>query len=318
MHALLSAFALFAVPLVSRAAGPSHAAVRTRPAQEVLEPTGDIADTATAAHVDATPRVSVVALIPEGDMRTCPPAAISSESPVLPTVAHLLAAAQAGESTEVREAALEAMLTCLHAPLLEFSLGRLRRCRDAADLAADVAQETLIRLAKSAATCRATTEAQVVAWALTVARHVLADYWRSPARRLAAAERAADTLAECADAGAIEDEWRALSTSFEESAGHPDAESRGAVILQRLAVEALDAYDATRSGLAALCWTRLVAGAEWADAARDGGTTTDGLRRRWQRAQATLRRDVLRRVAALEAADRRAAEAFLSRCGVAP
>ncbi|WP_284352670.1 sigma factor [Roseisolibacter agri] len=198
--------------------------------------------------------------------------------------------------------------------MLRFVRDRVRRRRDAEDLAADVAQETLIRLARGAPTCRAQTDPQVLAWALTTAQHVLIDTWRSPEWRLAGA-RASGPAGASGRAAAGDAEWAALAQSYEESAGRvPDVEPAYALLL-RLAVEACDA---ARDGVATLCWTRLVAGAEWAQVAAACNTSETAVKRRFQRAQAAMRREVWRRVATLGPSDQAAVRAYLFRRGLLP
>ena len=213
-----------------------------------------------------------------------------------------------GPTTSDAEAALEELLAQLYEPVLQFVRNRARRHRDGEDLAADIAQETLIRLARAAEDCRAVTNTQVLAWALTTARHVLIDAWRSPEWRLAGARGPASEAAS-------EAEWHTLAQSFEESAGHASEVTPACAILLRLAVEACDA---ARDGVAALCWTRLVAGADWAQIAGTFGTTEYAIKRRFQRAVGSMRRDVLRRVATLDQSEQTAVREFLLQRGLLP
>lgn len=98
--------------------------------------------------------------------------------------ASVIAAASGGEDSSGHASAddaFEALLAALYAPVRSFLLRRLRSFPDAPDLAEDVTQEALLRIARGIAGCRATTDRQVMAWALTTAHHTLANTLRSRA-----------------------------------------------------------------------------------------------------------------------------------------
>ncbi|MES2178516.1 MAG: sigma-70 family RNA polymerase sigma factor [Gemmatimonadota bacterium] len=173
------------------------------------------------------------------------------------------------------ESSLERLLTELYQPIKRFAVARLGRFADSEEIAADVAQETLFHLARSYRQCTATTVGQLMQWALVSARRVLIDMLRSPGSGLAA--RAIST----------ELSRVIVSETFQESIGGREEFSTAREEMLRLAVET---YDQMPEPAAALLWWRLVAGQDWTEIARIFGTTRSGAKRRFQRAQNTLRR----------------------------
>jgi RNA polymerase sigma factor (sigma-70 family) len=184
-------------------------------------------------------------------------------------------------------AALTDLLSALGELLVRYGERRLRRFPDAHDAAHDVAQETLLRVARGAGACAATTDARFLAWVLAIARHVLADEIRSPGRRLHVRPAAADLLG--ADARLATDAW---------ARGPAERPPR------RLARIVRAAYDALPPTTAELLWMRVEGGASWPEVAAAFGTTPAGAKRRFQCAQRRLRRAVLLRAATLSAQER--------------
>ena len=189
--------------------------------------------------------------VPPGAMSTpnicAPPAPRRTEGDGSASLANLLAVVRDGASTSgdaaPREQALEELLTALHTPVLNFARRRLERARDAGDEAADVAQDVLVRLAGGAARCRAVTDAQVLAWALTTTRHVLTDRWRSSGRGEVRLVPATEVGTGCERMA--EEEWMALAQSFEESAGGLPERRPAYEALLRVAAQACDTRPAT-------------------------------------------------------------------------
>lgn len=193
------------------------------------------------------------------------------------------------------DVALDALVERLY-PLCErFLARRLRSFRDAQDVAADAAQETMVRIATALDTCRAATDRELVAWVLVTARRTLIDMYRSPATGLAA---------------------RSLAVELDDDADVTDAPedgegARGAPRRTLLAL-ALQAYDALTNETAELLWWRLVGGAEWSEVAEQLATTPGGAKRRFQRAQTTLRRSVTALVSQLPPGQRAPVEALVA------
>ena len=173
------------------------------------------------------------------------------------------------------KSSLEQLLTELYRPVKRFAAARLNRFADSEEIAADVAQETLFHLARSYRQCTATTVGQLMQWALVSARRVLIDMLRSPGSGLAVR-----TIT-------MELSRVIVSETFQESIGGREEFSQVRETMLRLAVEA---YDQLPESAAALLWWRLVAGQDWTEIARIFGTTRSGAKRRFQRAQNTLRR----------------------------
>lgn len=216
------------------------------------------------------------------------------------TLSSLLRAAQAEDPAAPQ--ALETLLTQLHPMLIRFLAPNLRAWRDAADIVADVAQETLVRLAMGYSGCAATTDRAVRAWAFTVARHTLIDLLRSPSSGLMAREFSV-CLDEVQAADVVDRDIPRHVTSHE-----ADDATAPRTILLRLAVEV---YNDAAAETGELLWWRLIMGAEWSDVAAELGTTAAGAKRRFQRAQATLERQLLERVASLPAAQRERVQALI-------
>ena len=164
----------------------------------------------------------------------------------------------------------------------------------------DVLQEALFRIARDVPACRATTAAECWAWAITVAWHAAVDALAAPSAA-AALLRTAVPFGPAVDA---ETGWR----EFDAVSALLDAESDPHVRLARLAVAAQRSLS---DDSAAVLWLRLVQGATWDHVARATGTTPAGAKRRFQRAQATLRRAVLAAIARLPAAERAVLEQAL-------
>jgi RNA polymerase sigma factor (sigma-70 family) len=203
---------------------------------------------------------------------------------------------------DAADQALEDFLTALCPPLRQFARGRVRGWADANDVAEDVVQEALIRIAKAVRECRAETDAQVLGWARTTARHALIDMYRSPGSGLAARQLAQELIDDMAGYAA---------TQGEEA---PDRSSPALASLLKVVMAAYgDAVEATGE----LFWWRLIMGLEWSEIAERFSTSAAGAKRRFQRAQETLRREVVRRVDLLPAAERHEVLALLTRFGYA-
>lgn len=193
----------------------------------------------------------------------------------------LMVARGYGDAADI---ALEDLLTLLYAPVKRYCRARLYDATDAGDVAADAAQETMIRVAKSLRTCTADTDRQVHNWALTIARRVIIDIYRSVPEGSATGH-----LAEEAFQGAL------FGISMSESVGRRHSLSDPMECLLHTVV---DAYDDLSETTAELVWWRLIMGAEWIELGERFGTSATAARRRFQRAQEVMRREVLSRVRA--------------------
>lgn len=172
--------------------------------------------------------------------------------------------------------ALENFLAHIHPILFRYLL---RSMRDEREVAADLAQEALIRISVGLPKARATTRAQVIAWSLVVARNVAIDFLRALRREPAEY------------AGSLTD-----ASLIESTDGDHAPDFCMATLLSILRVAEGDLPDATRR----ILYLRLLEGAPWPSVAEEMGIAESAAKRRFQRAQARLRRQVLRRVTTLE------------------
>jgi len=171
--------------------------------------------------------------------------------------------------------ALEQFLTEVHPILLRYAV---RVLGDGRDLPADIGQEALIRIAEGLHQVRAESDAQVIAWCLTIARHLCIDWIRRLRR---------------------EPSYVGASTPEHTDQHVDDADSSPTMTLQYV-------FDLLRFCEAELptetrtiLYLRLVEGASWADTAHELGLPVTAAKRRFQRAQQSLVRRMLKRADAL-------------------
>lgn len=177
------------------------------------------------------------------------------------------------------EAALDEVLRNL-LPVLERYARWSLHPRAAADAVDDVVQRTAIRISRGIARCRADTEHQFLSWVLTVAKHVIHDF-RQAERREEVFRHPSDDFDQAAGQRAF-DAWH---HQWDEQLD--DAE--------RLLIEATAlACAAMPTDAVELIWHHVIEDASWEEAAKRLGTTAAGAKRRFQRAQRTLRRLILR------------------------
>ena len=179
--------------------------------------------------------------------------------------------------------ALERLLAEVHVHVHRYLARWLYRRRGWEDTIDDLAQETLIRIARGIDGCLAVNDAILLEWVRTVARNVGTDYLRS-----------------------MRDEWeqseflRDVSTTVDSEQWEREIEKwerevtdLGTSIMLRILgeVHATESEDAQ-----VLLWHRLVQGDEWGDASGAIGIPHTAAKRRYQRAQARLRLAVLKRI----------------------
>lgn len=162
--------------------------------------------------------------------------------------------------------------------------------------AEDVLHDALLLVATRAHQCRATTDRAAMKWMFSVARSALSDALRHNGPHHLS----------------LDDEQSPPdpSQTFDESIGHRAEGSPGLEILLRLVVDAgltLSADDAT------LMWMRLIADEDWATIGAAFGISATAARRRFQRAQHSMRRRVLLALWALPTAKRDSARAWLNK-----
>jgi RNA polymerase sigma factor (sigma-70 family) len=195
-------------------------------------------------------------------------------------------------ASEGDEPALTALLTRLHVVVSRFIRRRMNYDLAAEPFVEDAAMEALIKIAEHYHTCRADSDGQVVAWALSVARTVSIDLLRQGLLHYGAA-------AVCIDAGLPSDD------------GNSDVSRATALLLQ----VQQEVQDSLPEALQRLLWLHLVEGASWADVGAELGTSAAGAKRRYQRGQARLRRLMFSRIHDLPAEERNLLLEYLARIG---
>ncbi|HYH80568.1 MAG TPA: sigma factor [Longimicrobium sp.] len=175
------------------------------------------------------------------------------------------------------EAALESLLVDVHVHVHRFFSRWLYKRPGWEDTVDDLAQETLIKIARSLDTSLAENDAVLLEWCSTVALNAGIDYLRSMRDEW-------DTRAFMDDV----DAFRALNWDWQERETEEDA---GAVIVLRLLREA---HEQEGADAQTLLWHRLVVGDEWAETGGELGIAHTAAKRRFQRMQERLRHAVLK------------------------
>jgi DNA-directed RNA polymerase specialized sigma24 family protein len=208
----------------------------------------------------------------------------------------LLARAKTGD-----DPALEHLLARLH-EIVRASLSyRYASVPGAQTFVEDATQEALFKIAMAIKNCRARTERQLRAWALTVSDHVAADMYWSPQFELAV-RRFTIELELIAGRLRHEEEW------FGDSNLNPaDA------LLYRIAHEV---YGEVGENTAALIYEHLCEAQTWTEIGGAHGTSGAAAKRRFQRAQRTMREGVLTRIAKLPDGERALVEARLDQLDI--
>ncbi|HEX8671650.1 MAG TPA: RNA polymerase sigma factor [Longimicrobium sp.] len=172
------------------------------------------------------------------------------------------------------EDALEGLLVRVYRIARAFVRRRLPGSADDA-FVEDAASETVSRVAHAFTGCRARNEGEAVAWILEIARNTAIDLHRVELRQVIV--------------GALDD----LDLVGTIPAPVPGSISPAEGALLDLLGET---HEALPAELQLLLWTRLVGGATWAEAGEQIGTTSTAAKRRYQRAQMRLRRELTRRI----------------------
>ncbi len=214
------------------------------------------------------------------------------------TLSALVRSARDGEHN-----ALERLLGLIQDPVYRYLVARLRLYQEAEDLARDLAQEALIRIANAIGRCTFDSDSRVLAWVLTVARNVLLDHIRSERSRSERMRFTSDL--ERAGGQVAWAEWQRQTDDVE-----PGVASR---ILLRVVEEARASLPEATVELLRL---RVDMGATWKEVGAALGTTEAGAKRRFQRAQATLRVNIGQRLQALPDGEKAAVEDRVRRFGL--
>jgi RNA polymerase sigma-70 factor (ECF subfamily) len=168
--------------------------------------------------------------------------------------------------------ALNQLLNALQGHVQRYLSRRLATTPDGEDQARDLGQEVLVRTAAALARCRFEDDRRLMAWVLTVARRILIDHVRARrARHEVVPRQELDELAA-----------RASLASWQNA---PAAAGPCAPVAEAVAQAVASMPDATRE----LLRLRVHMGCTWKEVAAALDTTEAGAKRRFQRAQATLR-----------------------------
>lgn len=197
---------------------------------------------------------------------------------------------------------LDLLLRSVQEPVYRYLVARLTSVRDGEDLAWDLTQEALLRIAAGIARCSFESDSRLLAWVLTVARSVLVDHARLEQRRNRRVcatpnlERVATLVA-----------W----SEWQREALTPSGAGDGLLL-----AAIRSAHGRLPAATAELLRLRLELGASWREIGAVLGTTAAGAKRRFQRVQASLRFRVLASLRALPPEQRRTAARHLRRLGM--
>lgn len=191
--------------------------------------------------------------------------------PEEPTLIELAGKAHRGDAE-----ALEALSGRLWGPVRRYLLKRLGGDPGGRESAADLTQEVLLRVITHLGDLAATTDGELRAWVLAIARRRFIDHLRQRSRD---PMRGASPLANPSEPG------------------RPERPGPGERALYRALMRAQARLpDAT----AQIFWLRLVSGAPWSEIGEDLGISEGAAKRRFQRGQQRLRRLVREEIAGLD------------------
>ncbi|MBK8059513.1 MAG: hypothetical protein IPK33_17145 [Gemmatimonadetes bacterium] len=194
------------------------------------------------------------------------------------------------------DAALERLLARLEPPLRRFLARRVRAMGRDLDFVQDAMQQSLVAIVLGLHGCRAQTDAELVAWALGVARNQLAELLRREGPW-------SDSLDD--DQAPV-----VVGESFHTSAGQCDDVDPGLDVLLGVVGRISAALPAKA---AALLWMRLIADYEWHEVGAELGISAGAAKLRFQRMQVSLRAHVREQLSELPEPERRSAQAWLTR-----
>ena len=221
----------------------------------------------------------------------CSPDAVGETLP-LDMVEHLQRARVSDRGGDDR--ALDAFLLRVLAGVEPAVGNRFRDHPNAQDVVRDVTQEVLTRIVTNLHSCRATAHRQVWAWIYRIAQHAGTDYLRATARTTAV-----DCFLREFERATGSASWRRWRETLDET---PPASEL--LVLRYL----FESYEDCPEATAELIWHRVIYAATFEEIGALLGTSAAAAKRRWQRAIATIRRSVLRRIGELPANERAAAE----------
>jgi RNA polymerase sigma factor (sigma-70 family) len=196
--------------------------------------------------------------------------------------------------------ALERFLVEVHVHVHRYLTRWLYRRRGWEDTADDLAQETLIRIARGLDACGAVNDSILLEWVRTVTRNVGTDYLRSMRDEWERRE-----FLRTVDAAVDSELWEREIEKWER-----EIIDLGPGIMLRILREA---HGTESEDGQALLWHRLVQGDEWSETGYAVGIAHTAAKRRYQRAQARLRHAVLKRILDLSPEELSAVRRWMAR-----
>ena len=196
--------------------------------------------------------------------------------------------------------ALEGLLTEIYPSVRLHAHRRVRHRRDAESLADDVAQETLLRVIRSIASCQANTPGALYRWALTITNRVCADLARCPREACIQSTPNLEVLAESVSFR----EWFSLSWASESTSNKAVSDLLSCVLRS------------LPDGMVTILELRVQTEMTWPQIARQVRTTATAAKRRYERAQRRFRRDLLTHVLQLPALQQQAVSQRLQQMGI--
>lgn len=197
------------------------------------------------------------------------------------------------------EQALERFLAEVHVHIRRYFKHWLYHRREWKETVEDLAQETLIKVARGISGCMAVTDVQLITWCCAVAANVGIDYlrvmrdeWELTAYR--------EDISEIED---MDSDWRQREIEVEPGMG---------IMLHILRETQTLERDDTQQ----LLWHRLVLEDEWSETGWALGVPHTAAKRRFQRAQTRVRRAVLEKLIALPPGELSAVRRWMERLKV--
>lgn len=188
-----------------------------------------------------------------------------------------------------RRRALNRLLEGVRPHLVRYIRGQVDSRPSPDALAEELAQETLLRVGRSIASCRAQSASSFRTWLRTIARNVITDRHR---RREGELERRTWT-------DVWELEHRLVHAVFPEAGRYSPI---GPTAADRLIGRILyDAQSVLSEGTRRVVYRKIQFEETWSETAMAIGTTAGGAKRRWQRAQGRLRTEMKERISELPA-----------------
>ena len=196
--------------------------------------------------------------------------------------------------------ALEDLLCLLRPGLLDYARRHAKEDPEPEELARDLTQDALIRIARNIESCRADDDAQVLAWALSIMRNLCMDHFRR-ARTRGYTLRLSFAAADGWDV--------ALAARNSGRDGHP-RRRRARRTLNTLVRRVIDHLPAAAARLIRM---RVREERSWREIGEALGTSEEGARKRFKRLRSSLKRELLLRIDELSAAERAAVLRHLRR-----